>query len=938
MRTPNPEQKLAIEHVGGVILKAGAGSGKTFVLVEHIVYLTQKFIDKNQDIKGEDFSRALSSYFSKIVLMTFTKKAAGELETRVRIRVKQLAEKDPRWQQAQDQLGHLNISTIHGFCHKLLTQGYITDLSPEIEILTEIEYKSKIEKLIDDWPKLKELSPEFSELVFGNKKVISESFHSVFSSPELRSIWAESSSLEAPTISLEDFFKEIFDLLEIDANSRLNFSDYSEFSSKKWLQNLQGYFAVERDYPLNSIESFEVHCTYLEGIKRLTKPSGENVELIKYHQKVKAVKDFFKAQKENIYAFYNGDISFYNSWYLLLKELFDHVNVRMPFFFGLNYSDLEYYTLKGLEDPEIASKIRKNYNYFIVDEFQDTGPGQFSILTKLVDGNFDKLFCVGDLKQAIYGFRGGEIGVFKACEKVIPKNLSLANNYRSGKKIIEFCNNFFQLVFTLDAKLKDRVKAPFEIDSQVFPGDENSGEIIRVCADVDDTNLDRRPSRRDMEIIETLSILDRVKEIGAGEEICVLYRALAPSRFLIHYLIKEHKAFLAQVKIPHNEDPVLGIFKVLLESYLNDDEKISYTYYHIMLKSYLGHLKLPVPENLELLLSTFKGDLSSIGVLEAFRKFFFSLGLSNSNHTHNMQLLASLITINLENIELIWDQMNQGRNSNYAFEFQLGKGGGKLKLMTVHASKGLEFDHVILGGIHVKSNPPSNTQVLGKGPNALLWKEKQGKGKFLPSPGYILEKEMVSKKEASESKRLLYVACTRPKKSLSWIDVSIGGKKQKWGNDPWILAFRQIEDEITTKDLKLDPNAVFRGENLDNPTPFFHKGAQGMAPKLDHLADIHKLGTLSELSVTRLATLLDCPRKFYLQNICRLDDGDLDSYYDEDFDEAKEIKSSSKRGTRIHAQISKMIESEDMGNIKPEDQKAIAFAKKNLEVDGIFYF
>jgi CRISPR/Cas system-associated exonuclease Cas4 (RecB family) len=408
-------------------------------------------------------------------------------------------------------------------------------------------------------------------------------------------------------------------------------------------------------------------------------------------------------------------------------------------------------------------------------------------------------------------------------------------------------------------------------------------------------------------------------------------RALAPSRYLIHYLLKEHKAFLAQVKIPHNEDPVLGIFKVLLESYLNGDEKISFAYYHIMLKTYLGHLKLPVPQNLENLLTTFKGDLGTIGVLEAFRKFFFSLGLSNSNHTHNMQLLASLININLENIELIWDQMNQGRNSKYSFEFQLGKGGGKLKIMTVHASKGLEFDHVILGGIHVKSTPPSSSNIMGKGPTALLWKEKQGKGKFLLSPGYILEKGIESKKESSESKRLLYVACTRPKKSLSWVDVSIGGKKQKWGTDPWILAFRKMEGEITARELNLDPNLVFSGENLDNPTPFFHKGAQGMAPKIGHLADIHKLGTISELSVTRLATLLDCPRKFYLQNICRLDDGDLDRYYGEEFDEVSDIKSSSKRGTRVHAQISKIIMREDIQNIKAEDEKAIAFARTKLE-------
>ena len=214
---------ISLRKDGGVILKAGAGSGKTFVLVEHIVYLTQKFIDKKQDKTGEDFSKALSSYFSKIVLMTFTKKAAGELETRVRIRVKQLAENDHRWQQALDQLGHLNISTIHGFCHKLLTQGYITDLSPDIEILTEIEYKSKIETLINDWPKLNNLSPEFFDLIFGNKKVISESFHSVFSSPELRSMWVSSSREKVPTLVREDFCLKSSQLLESNSSTRIDF-------------------------------------------------------------------------------------------------------------------------------------------------------------------------------------------------------------------------------------------------------------------------------------------------------------------------------------------------------------------------------------------------------------------------------------------------------------------------------------------------------------------------------------------------------------------------------------------------------------------------------------------------------------------------------------------------------------------------------------------
>ena len=82
-RSPNAEQLLAIEHQGGVLLRAGAGSGKTFVLVEHIVYLTKFWIEefsKDPNLNFEDYIR---QKYSQVVMMTFTKKAAGEMSIRL---------------------------------------------------------------------------------------------------------------------------------------------------------------------------------------------------------------------------------------------------------------------------------------------------------------------------------------------------------------------------------------------------------------------------------------------------------------------------------------------------------------------------------------------------------------------------------------------------------------------------------------------------------------------------------------------------------------------------------------------------------------------------------------------------------------------------------------------------------------------------------------
>ena len=82
-RTPNAEQLKAINHDGGVLLKAGAGSGKTFVLVEHICHLTAIWISEFKKRQDSNFEEFLRKKFSEVVMMTFTKKAAGEMNIRL---------------------------------------------------------------------------------------------------------------------------------------------------------------------------------------------------------------------------------------------------------------------------------------------------------------------------------------------------------------------------------------------------------------------------------------------------------------------------------------------------------------------------------------------------------------------------------------------------------------------------------------------------------------------------------------------------------------------------------------------------------------------------------------------------------------------------------------------------------------------------------------
>ena len=145
MVSPNPEQKLAIEHTGGVLLSAGAGSGKTFVLENHINYLTQSWIDSYlSSPQSLELNAFLRQKFKSVVLMTFTRKAAGELELRIQNSFERMAEHNDHWKIALAELPSLTVGTIHSFCLKLISQGFFPRLPSGQRILSESEFHSLI--------------------------------------------------------------------------------------------------------------------------------------------------------------------------------------------------------------------------------------------------------------------------------------------------------------------------------------------------------------------------------------------------------------------------------------------------------------------------------------------------------------------------------------------------------------------------------------------------------------------------------------------------------------------------------------------------------------------------------------------------------------------------------------------------------------------------
>ncbi|MCK5073266.1 MAG: UvrD-helicase domain-containing protein [Bacteriovoracaceae bacterium] len=949
-RTPNPEQLKAIKHTGGVILSAGAGSGKTFVIIEHLIHLINEF-DKKIKSSGEDeYRRRMTEYLTSIVVMTFTRKAAGELKIRLQNRISGI--NGARWEITKDIVDKITVTTIHGFCHKLLSSGYITDCSAKFEIIGDLELRGKIGKFFKLWclGKKDERNPAVLN-VLNHHVQVGNAINDIFLSSELRLMWRDIDPQMEKTWGVEDYFVELLsalNLLDIFKNG-FSLEDCGEYSAKKWYQFIEKFNKTRMELLDLRPETMHQLAEYFATNKyRMPAAKDAPDSAREFFKRLNILKKFIKDNQEHYLNYSKGHDGAFREWLCVFKEIFDFVDDLYDSENGKTFSDLEFYVLNGLKNNgNDCERIGKNFRYFIVDEFQDTSNIQWEIIQLLIGEKYDRLFAVGDIKQAIYGFRGGELGVFKKCLSEMSNDgrLTLRNNYRSSKSVITFNNKLFDYVFPLGEGYTGFDYQTVPGEPQEYPGssgDDNNGEVVSLDFQLIPSSIEKNKlSADEINYYEALSIREKIREISTrrpGESICILYRKMNPALFLVSLLLDDGESFVSQIKIPMNEDPVWGMFQVLLECRVgfrevkNQKQAID-KYGNFILGKYLESMKISTC--LQDAIDQFQNDILFMGLFESFRKFLFVLGISNSNYSNNMKNIQSVCQISKDDPEEALYLMNEKMDQKYTTEFQTGSGDRNIHIMSCHASKGLEFDHVILGGILTNGATAADRSFIGKYPASIRWKLDENSEKPAKSPNLILENIARKKKEFSESKRLFYVACTRAKNSLSWVDISLNSEPSISNKNSWILAVRNwselqrldgANDIISniSRQEKYECDSQLLNRILNNP-PFFHRDKLGMQKKAkDDFNRKDELAIMSELSVTRLATIADCPRKFFLLNVCKLSQEDVkavtgkgeDFSYevnieDETIDDMEEvnqkIRSSSERGTKIHYMISEVI-------------------------------
>ncbi len=477
---------------------------------------------------------------------------------------------------------------------------------------------------------------------------------------------------------------------------------------------------------------------------------------------------------------------------------------------SLDFDDLLVLPIKLFTaKKDILEKYQEKFKYILIDEYQDTNEAQYK-LTKLLASKYKNICCVGDVDQAIYGFRGANYRNILNFEKDYPntKIINLEENYRSTKTILKAANS----VISHNVNRKEK-----NLFSNLDIGDKIS--YYRASSGLDEVNF----------------VIDKIKELEhdgvSYKDIVILYRTNAQSRTFEDGLLKanipykiiggvnfynrlEIKNLLAYLRIIHNPlddvslERVINVPKRGIGSKTISNLAITAMEENVSLfdaiksgkelqfKNLINELRekkdtLPLVDFIDLVLdkSGIKKEYESEKSLEADVRLenleeFKSVALAFQEETGIISLEDFLL-----NISLITDNSEVKEEKN------------AVNLMTIHAVKGLEYDYVFLVGMEENLFPHTNS--------------------------------LMNDEEIEEERRLCYVAITRCKKKLYLTNARIRLLYGQEQINPVSRFISEIDDDLldnvgikvifNDEDIKSEEKKVINQEEVYNNTEVTYK-------------------------------------------------------------------------------------------------------------------
>ena len=789
------EQEEAINFEGkSVIVSAGAGSGKTSVLTERVLKKLKEGININE-----------------LLVLTFTKSAAGEMISRIRKKIKN----DESLKEQLNLIDNSYITTFDSFSLSLVKKYYyLLNISCDVNIsdklLMDIKRKEILDDIFDRY--YKDGNIKFLDLIktfytkddlefkknilkindFLDKKYDKNSYldhylNDYYNENYIDNIIHDYKSLINEKLSeLKKLYHYVLSIEDdktcskyIDSLSMLiNAKDYIDIKNNitVTLPSRVKYSKEEKDEIKNIIEKLQELTQYesLDEIKDIYLNSKSYVEVIIDIIKELDYRLMSYKKKNNIYEF--NDIS--KMAIGLLKKY-----------------------------PEIKDELKYFYKEIMVDEYQDTSDLQ-EIFINLISNN--NLYMVGDIKQSIYRFRNANPQIFKDkyilySKNDIGKKIDLLKNFRSRKEVIDAINKIFTRIMDLSIGGADYLKSHEMVFGNNMYLDNNTCDYNLEIYNYDDKSL----LEFDRNVKEAYIILRDIEEKIKNKFLVIdsktsEYRPCTYSDFCI--IMDRKTDFLLYEKIFTSENIPINVYQdkkidndydlLIIKNILNFVIKVfnkdfSQEFRYLYTSIARSYLFEETDNNIFNIFANFTfydtdiyqkalniskklNDLNCTLFLNScLREFsFFDKMLKYRNIKETIVRVKYLYdtATNLDKLgytpQMFVDYVNKMLDETNDIRIKIKNSNiNAVKLMNIHMSKGLEFKICYYAGLYHKFNISdlNDKFQIDKTYGIITPYYKNGVGniftKYLVKNNYLYD-------EISEKIRLLYVALTRCKEKL----------------------------------------------------------------------------------------------------------------------------------------------------------------------------
>ena len=812
------------------IYDASAGSGKTYALVKE--YLKIILVAKKNDA------------YRNILAITFTNKAVHEMKSRIVGSLSEFSKDNPS-EKAQDLMQHLaietqlsliqiksksqqiikhiihnyaafDISTIDKFTHKVI-RAFAHDLglpmtfevtldtenllieavdaiiaqAGEDETLTRLLIDFTMEKTDDDksWDISREIL-ETGRLVL-NENNRNEITHfqnkSITEFVEIKNKLAEASKvLDAANTAIAESALLLIEKNGIDTKS------FSGSYFPKHLQSIQEGKFNPKNKTYHETDDIKINKTAKDGAL-IENIIPELLQILGTIYKNFEKRDFYNAFLKNI-----TPLSLLNTVSNELAKIQEEQNVLSI----SEFNAIIHREIQNQPAPFIYERLGERYRHFFIDEFQDTSEMQWQNLIPLIGNSLDgeengekgTLMIVGDPKQSIYRWRGGKAEQFIALSKdqnafKNHKNelFHLDKNYRSYSQIIDFNNEFFQLLSN-EFEHED-YNDLYENHSHQKSNDKTGGYVnISFIPKVENAEDDEAAlDKTELYVLATLKTIQKVVKQGFEyKDIVILTRKRSQGIAVANYLTEQGIPLLSSETLMIKNATEVRFIIHLLKYLKNNSDKESKAYFlHYLAQN--SQEKLPIHDfiaqgmanlnemDFEKWLESFDVSLSFQNIrkkslyeaVELIVSKFLNLKKSNAYVQYFMDIVLER---DIRNQAGISDFLNYWDKNLEKFSIPSPEGNNAVRIMTIHTSKGLEFPVVIM---------PFTDEDYGRSPKNKLWIDTEVEDFGLPKvlidnskavEGFGEVAKLVydqkSQEELLDNINILYVALTRAEEQL----------------------------------------------------------------------------------------------------------------------------------------------------------------------------